>query len=118
MELTIEGVVRRINQPQEFASGFRKCEVHIEVENGKYKDVLPVEFIKDMADEAGTLVIGERVKMRCFLGGREWDGGEKGWRAFMSLSVFKYEIVGPKSIRETVIEDSKKNPPQVDDMPW
>jgi hypothetical protein len=31
---------------------------------------------------------------------------------------WKYEILEPKSIRETVIEDSKKNPPQVDDMPW
>jgi len=118
MELTIEGVIRRINKPQEFASGFRKCEVHIEVENGKYKDVLPVEFINDMSDEAGTLVIGERVKMRCFLGGREWDGGEKGWRAFMSLSVFKYEILDPKSIRETVAEKAKQNPAEANDFPF
>jgi hypothetical protein len=118
MELTIEGVVRRINQPQEFASGFRKCEVHIEVENGKYTDVLPIEFIKEMADEASTLNIGERVKMRCFLGGREWDGGDRGWRAFMSLTVFKYELLDPKSIRETVIEKSKQTEPQADDMPW
>jgi hypothetical protein len=93
MELTIEGVVRRINQPQEFASGFRKCEVHIEVKNGEYSDVLPVEFLKDMADEAGTLTIGQQVRMRCNVRGREWDGGEKGWRAFMSLTVWKYEIL-------------------------
>ena len=118
MELIIEGVVRRVLQPQEFASGFRKCEVHIEVKNGEYSDVMPVEFLKDMADEAGTLTIGQQVRMRCNVRGREWDGGEKGWRAFMSLAVWKYEILDPKSIRETVIEDSKKNPPQVDDMPW
>ena len=118
MELTIEGVVRRVLQPQEFASGFRKCEVHIEVRNGEYSDVMPVKFLKDMADEAGTLIIGQQVRMRCNVRGREWDGGEKGWRVFMSLAVRKYEILEPKSIRETVIEDSKKNPPQVDDMPW
>ena len=42
MELIIEGVVRRVNQPQEFASGFRKCEVHVEVPDGEYKDIFPV----------------------------------------------------------------------------
>ena len=93
MELTIEGVVRRINQPQEFASGFRKCEVHIEVPDGEYSDILPVEFIKDMADEALSLTPGERLKLRCNVRGREWDGGEKGWRAFLSLTVWKYEIL-------------------------
>jgi hypothetical protein len=93
MELIIEGVVRRVNQPQEFASGFRKCEVHVEVPDGEYKDIFPVEFIKDMADEAGTLTPGMKVKMRCNVRGREWDGGEKGWRAFMSLTVWKYEIL-------------------------
>ena len=31
---------------------------------------------------------------------------------------WKYELPDPKSIRETVIEESKKNEPQADDMLW
>ena len=93
MELIIEGLVRRVNKPEEFPSGFRKCAVHIEVPDGDYSNIFEVEFIKDMADEAGTLTPGMKVKMRCSVRGREWDGGEKGWRAFMSLTVWKYEIL-------------------------
>ena len=54
MELIIEGVVRRVNQPKNLQANFRKYEVHVEVPDGEYKDIFPVEFIKDMADEADT----------------------------------------------------------------
>lgn len=117
MELTIEGVVRRINKPQEFASGFRKCEVHIEVQDGEYTDVLPVEFLKDMTDEALTLNIGESVRMRCNVRGREWDGGEKGWRAFLSLSVWKFELI-EKTIKEQVMQKANANPAEATDFPF
>ena len=117
MELIFEGVVRRINQPQEFASGFRKCEVHIEVPDGEYSDILPVEFIKDMADEALGLTPGERLKLRCNVRGREWDGGEKGWRAFLSLTVWKYELLNP-TIKEQVMQQANAQPAKADDFPF
>ena len=117
MELIFEGVVRRINQPQEFASGFRKCEVHIEVPDGEYSDILPVEFIKDMADEALSLTPGERLKLRCNIRGREWDGGEKGYRAFLSLTVWKYELLNP-TIKEQVMKQANAQPAKADDFPF
>ena len=52
MELTIKGVIRRINQPQEFASGKRKCEIHIELAEQKFEQIVPLEFWGDDVDEA------------------------------------------------------------------
>ena len=117
MELVIEGVIRRVLKPQEFPSGFRKCEVHVDVKNGEYTEILPVEFIKDMMDEALTLNPGDEVTMRCNVRGREWDGGEKGWRAFISLDCWKYEMTN-KTIREKVMDKATQNPAQVNDFPF
>lgn len=119
MELIIEGVIARVCKPQEFASGFRKCEVHVTVEDGQYPQTLALEFLKDDVDEALGLTVGAQIKARCNVRGREWKNETTGeYRAFMSLVPWKYELPDPKSIRETVIEDSKKNEPQADDMPW
>lgn len=119
MELIIEGVIHRICKPIEFDSGFRKCEVHIVVEDGQYPQTIPVEFVKDDVDEALGLTVGAQIKARCNVRGKEWKKESTGEvKAFLSLVLWKYEILEPKSIRETVIEDSKKNPPAADDMPW
>ena len=52
MELIIEGVIKRVCKPMEFESGFRKCEVHVEIQDGKYPQTLALEFLKDDVDEA------------------------------------------------------------------
>ncbi len=113
------GVIHRICKPIEFDSGFGKCGVHSVVADGQYPQTIPVEFLKDDVDEALGLTVGAQIKARCNVRGKEWKKESTGEvKAFLSLVPWKYEIVEPKSIRETVIEDSKKNPPQVDDMPW
>ena len=79
---------------------------------------------------------GERRRRlidRMWRGYRAYDKGAGWWgRINWLLGLFKTNAgmavavgsvatagtVGAISIRETVIEDSKKNPPQVDDMPW
>ena len=118
MEITIEGVIGRICKPQEWPSGFRKCEVHVVVENGKYPDTIPVEFIKDDVDEAIGLTVGAPIKVQCYVQGREWTSETGALKVFVSFVMNKYELPEGKSIRETVIEQSKNNEPKADDMPW
>jgi hypothetical protein len=101
--------------------------VHIEVQDGEYSEIVPVEFLKDLTDEALSLTVGAPIKARCNVRGREWEKKvdklgnplpHPETVIFVSFPVWKYELPDPKSIRETVIEDSKKNEPQTDDMPW
>ena len=118
MELKIEGVIKRILKPQEFDSGFRKCEMHIETTGDKYPQIIPLEFLKDMVDEAISLEPGQTIKANCNVNGREWratkdfEGNilpEPGpWTAFLSLSVWKYEIV-ESSIKEQVQAKAASN---------
>ena len=109
MELIIEGVIKRISKPQEFDSGFRKCEMHIETTGDKYPQILPVEFLKDMVDEAIGLAPGQTIKANCNVNGREWRKTEGDpWRAFLSLSVWKYDII-ESSIKEQVQAKAAKN---------
>jgi hypothetical protein len=94
MELIIEGVIKRVCKPMEFESGFRKCEVHVEVQDGKYPQTLSLEFLKDDVDEAVALPQGKTIKARCNVRGSEWQKDDtQPMRVFMSLVPWKYEIV-------------------------
>jgi len=119
MELTIKGVIRRINQPQEFASGKRKCEIHIELAEQKFEQIVPLEFWGDDVDEAIGLTVGSEIKAKCWLSGREWRKDETvPFRAFVSFKVFDYKLPEAKSIRETVAEKAKQNPAEANDFPF
>ena len=109
MKLTIEGVIRRVTQPVEFGEGKRLCEVHIELADQQYEQIVPLTFWNDDVDEALGLLPGHQIKAECALKGREWQKEGQAPRAFASFSVLTYELPEPKSIRETVLEESKKN---------
>jgi len=118
MELTIKGVIRRINQPQEFASGKRKCEIHIELAEQKFEQIVPLEFWGDDVDEAIGLTVGATIEAKCWLRGNEWIKEGMPARAFASFAVFDYKLPEAKSIRETVAEKAKQNPAEANDFPF
>ena len=94
MELIIEGVIKRVCKPMEWESGFRKCEVHVEVQDGKFPQTLALEFLKDDVDEAVALPEGKTIKARCNVRGSEWQKDEASpLIVFMSLVPWKYEII-------------------------
>lgn len=116
MELVIEGVIRRVTQPVEFGEGKRLCEVHIELAEQKFEQIVPLTFWNDDVDEALGLTPGAQIKAQCALKGREWQKEGQQTRAFASLSVITYELPEPKSIRETVLEKSKQSGIADDDL--
>lgn len=107
MELIIEGVIKRVCKPMEFESGFRKCEVHVEVQDGKYPQTLALEFLKDDVDEAVALPEGKTIKARCNVRGSEWQKDDtQPMRVFMSLVPWKYEVVAQLITPEDWQEDT------------
>ena len=78
----------------EWESGFRKCEVHVEVQDGKFPQIMSLEFLKDDVDEAVALPEGKTIKARCNVRGSEWQKDENSpLIVFMSLVPWKYEIL-------------------------
>lgn len=107
MELIIEGVIKRVCKPMEFESGFRKCEVHVEIQDGKYPQTLALEFLKDDVDEAVALPEGKTIKARCNVRGSEWQKDDtQPMRVFMSLVPWKYDIVEQLKTPESWKKDS------------
>ena len=116
MELIIEGQVHRICKLFEHESGFRKCEVHVKVTDGEYSEIIPVEFTKELTDEAVGLTVGADIKARCNVRGREWMSKTGEHKAFMSLRVWTYDLP-QKSLKEKAM-DKAQTAPKTSDMPW
>ena len=122
MELTINGVIKRINAPTTSPKGFRKCEVHIEETEGDYPNVWKVDFVKDDVDEAASLAPGQKVSMKCDLTGREWKNNEGQIIVFTSIKMWKYEVI-EESIKEQVmakaaVKAAAKTEGKDDDLPF
>jgi hypothetical protein len=70
MKITINGIVKAVQEPKTFASGFTVCDVLIEAGSNIY----PVTFKKDDVDEALALVADHPITLECWLNSREWNG--------------------------------------------
>tara|TARA_R100000654_G_scaffold31248_1_gene56126 strand:+ start:9618 stop:9980 length:363 start_codon:yes stop_codon:yes gene_type:complete len=118
MDWIIEGEVHRICKPFEHESGFRRCAVHVKITDGKYSQIIPLEFLQDMTDEAMTLTIGSHIKAHCNLRGREYINKQGDHAAFMNLQVWNYDIE-EKTIKQKVMEKAQQAAEtEVNDMPW
>lgn len=84
--VTLSGKIEKIMPVETFASGFKKQEVWICLEAGKYPNVIPVTFKKDKIYELNGWKEGDEVTISGFLSGRIWDGnGDKPSRCFLGL---------------------------------
>jgi len=107
MELIIEGVITRVCKPYEHESGFRKCSVHVTVQDGEYSQVMPLDFLKGDVDEALGLKEGTTIKARCNVRGKEWQKDEtQDPIVFLSLIPWKYKIIEGEAAKS--VEQPKK----------
>jgi len=73
MSNKVTGSVYEIGQTKEFGNnGFRKKEVIITQDQGKYDNYICVNFIQDMCDSVDELGIGDEVTIEFRLNGRKW----------------------------------------------
>ena len=85
----MEGTVKVINEVQTFASGFSKREFVIEVEDGKFPQMVKFECLKEKASLIDDYSIGEVVKVHFDIRGNEYNG-----RYFVNLNAWKLEKSG------------------------
>ncbi len=82
----MEGSVKVIQDLQTFDSGFSKREFVVEVEDGKYPQLVNFECLKEKAELIDGLEVGDQVKVRFDIRGREYNG-----RYFVNLAAWKIE---------------------------
>lgn len=91
--ITIEGFLHKVGDTRTVgAKGFQKREVVIDT-GSKYDNLVPVEFTGDDVDLVSGYKVGEKVEIKGFLGGREWQG-----RYFLNVRANAIRPVGGKAV--------------------
>jgi single-strand DNA-binding protein len=80
----LEGKVKVIMEAQTFASGFSKREFVVEVEDGKFPQMIKFECIKDRAAQLENLAVGDPVKVNFDVRGNEYND-----RYYVNLNAWK-----------------------------
>lgn len=128
---TVEGTVYRIGETQSFgAKGFRKREVILEVDDGRYTNHIQVEFIQEGCKDMDGIGLGDVIKCEYVLKGRLWKKDDSTpERCFINAQVTRMRLVErgtpPPVQREygagasTVDATSSQEPPaHEDDVPF
>ena len=85
----LEGTVKAINEVQTFASGFSKREFVVEVEDGRFPQMIKFECVKDKTSLTDGVHTGDQVKVTFDIRGNEYNG-----RYYVNLNAWKLEKVG------------------------
>jgi hypothetical protein len=84
MSYELSGKIKLIQDEQTFDSGFRKREVIVIVDDGKYPQEISLEFVQDKADLLTSFSVDQEVTIAFNLRGREYNG-----RYFNNLTGWK-----------------------------
>ena len=117
----IEGKLKVIDEVQSFASGFTKREFVVEVEDGKFPQMIKFECIKDKASQLDGLSVGDGVKVQFDIRGNEFKE-----RYYVNLNAWKVTKLGegggapteegpPKGSNDAYFDDQ---PDPEDDIPF
>lgn len=88
-QFSIDGTVKVLNDTQTFASGFTKREFVVEVEDGKYPQMVKFETVKERTSLLDGLQIGEPVKVHFDIRGNEYNG-----KYYVNLNAWKIDKAG------------------------
>ena len=112
----LEGKVKVIYDTQTFASGFSKREFVVEVEDGKFPQMIKFECIKDKASQLDELSVGDPVKVQFDIRGNEYKD-----RYYVNLNAWKINklegATGGGSVPEPDGPPAGSNDAYFDDQP-
>ena len=84
MAYDLTGKIKLIQDEQTFASGFKKREMVVIVEDGKYPQEINLEFVQDKISLLDGLAPGQEVTVTFDIRGREYNGryfnNLQGWK--------------------------------------
>ena len=113
----ITGTLRKLFEPQTFASGFSKREFVVEVPDGNYPQMIKFEIVKDRITQLDAHAVGDEIKVSFDIRGNEYKE-----RFYVNLNAWKIEAAGasnpaarPQGARNSSLDDSFDNEPDPSD---
>lgn len=85
----IEGKLKVIDDIQSFASGFTKREFVVEVDDGKYPQMVKFECIRDKTALTDGFAVDDPVRVTFDIRGNEYNG-----RYYVNLNAWKLDKAG------------------------
>lgn len=115
----LEGTVRHIFDTQTFASGFSKREFVVEVQDGKFPQMIKFECVKDKTAMLDGVKVGENVKVAFDIRGNEYKE-----RFYVNLNAWKLtkseggSEAGPESSGSSMETEFDNTPDDSDEIPF
>jgi len=119
-DATITGTVHRVGETQSFGQkGFRKRELVLARDDGRWTDYVPINFIQDGCLDLDGVKPGDKVKVEVTLKGREWKKAEDDVRYFGENQAGRFKVlesVAPQG-QQTMDTSNAQDFPD-DDVPF
>jgi hypothetical protein len=90
----ISGTIRVVNDTKAVSDKFSKRELVLDIEDGKYSQVVLLEFTGDKCAVLDTYSTGEKVEVEFNVRGREWRSPSGETKYFTTLSAWKIQRIG------------------------
>lgn len=90
--LVVKGTVKSVGEVETFDSGFQKCTVVFEEQDGQYTNDIAIDFLKQKADAASKMQEGEVLEVHCNIRSNESNG-----RWFTNVNGWKWVQPGQES---------------------
>ena len=111
MSNKVTGTIHLIGDTKEFGTnGFKKREVVLVQNHGKYDNYILVTFILDQCDDADELTAGTEVTIEYRLNGRKWTSPEGEDKYFVNLEVVNVVNIAMEHAVESAQEEKEDIP--------
>ena len=94
-EAKVQGVVSVVEETKTYgSSGFQKRLIVLEQKDGRFANLIPLEFIKDNCSTADGLNVGDNVEVSYKLSGRKWQRDPNSEvKYFLSAEALSFKVL-------------------------
>jgi hypothetical protein len=115
----MKGTIKRINDVQQVSDKFKKQELILVVQDGKYDQTICIEFQQDNCSMLDSFGDGQEVVVEINIRGREWTNPKDNTiRVFNTLVGWKITASGPATATEQSAEKMGDDSDTDDDLPF
>lgn len=118
MPMEIQGKLHKVLDTKQVSDRFRKCDFVVELEDGKYPQLVSFQIVNDKIDQLAAFKVGDEVRVTFNLRGREWTSPSGEVKFFNTLDAWKVEKMGAQQSRGGAHESPPPTGVATDDIPF
>ena len=107
-EAKVRGIVQVVEETKTYGQkGFQKRLVVLEQDDGRFTNLIPLEFIRDNCSAADDLNVGDDVEVSYKLSGRKWQKDPSSEvKYFLNAEGVRFQVMGGTSASSSSAADA------------